>query len=206
LNKLLDKNIILAIDSEPVRYTPFPPNEIIMRLRGKYLQTFDELGKGLNEVYQSDATDNQYIWNVNGRAEILRRIIQIINEAHSTIYLSIWDEEVTDLKNALRKAHARNVKMTIVHYGTKWLHFGQEYRHGREHQIRQQRGARRIALEVDDKKVILAHFLENNDSHALWTNNKGFVLLAKDYIIHDIYTIRMAEKFGADAIEIFESH
>jgi hypothetical protein len=32
------------------------------------------------------------------------------------------------------------------------------------------------------------------------------VLLAKDYIIHDIYTIRMAEKFGQAANEIFDSH
>jgi hypothetical protein len=59
---------------------------------------------------------------------------------------------------------------------------------------------------VDEEKVVLAHFVDDGGSNALWTNNTGVVLLAKDYIIHDIYTIRMAEKFGQEAIEIFESH
>ena len=52
----------------------------------------------------------------------------------------------------------------------------------------------------------MAHFLDDGGSNALWTSNKGLVLLAKDYIIHDIYTIRMAAKFGDEALEIFESH
>ena len=79
-----------------------------------------------------------------------------------------------------------------------------EYRHGREHSIRIERGGRRIALIVDDEKVILGHFLEDGSSNAAWTINKGLVLLAKDYIIHDIYSIRILQKYGEGAMEIFE--
>ena len=61
-------------------------------------------------------------------------------------------------------------------------------------------------MEVDEQQVILGHFLEDGTSNAAWTTNKGLVLLAKDYIIHDIYTIRIAEKFGDEANAIFESH
>ena len=61
-------------------------------------------------------------------------------------------------------------------------------------------------MDIDEERVILGHFHENGESDAVWTTNKGLVLLAKDYIIHDIYTIRMAEKFGESANEIFESH
>ena len=118
----------------------------------------------------------------------------------------MWDEEVEEISQALRDTGQRDVRMSIVHFGEVHLGIGEEYRHGREHRIRQERGARRIALEVDGRKVILAHFMENGGSNALWTNNKGVVLLARDYIIHDIYTIRMAEKFGSEALEIFESH
>jgi hypothetical protein len=81
-----------------------------------------------------------------------------------------------------------------------------EFRHGREHRIREERGARRIALEADEEWVILGHFLEDGNSHAVWTSNKGLVLLAKDYIIHDIYTIRFAERFGDAANDIFEKY
>ena len=54
--------------------------------------------------------------------------------------------------------------------------------------------------------MVLAHFVDDGASNALWTNNTGIVLLAKDYIIHDIYTIKMALKFGDEVNEIFESH
>jgi len=206
LNKLIEKDVILALDSEPVKYTPIPPNDIISRIKGDYLHTFDTLSEGLNDIYKNDQTPDQYIWNLNGRQEIMRRIIEFIDQSEYSLYLSVWDEEVAGIKESLYRADKRGVKMSIVHYGDIHLGIGQEYRHGREHQIRQQRGARRIALEVDEEKVVLAHFVDDGASNALWTNNTGIVLLAKDYIIHDIYTIRMAEKFGPEAIEIFESH
>ena len=206
LNKLIDKDVILAHDSEPVRYTPIPPNDILARIKGDYLKTIESLDKGLNDIYKNDQTANQYIWNLSGRPEIMRRIIEFIDQSQNSLYLSVWDEEVAGIKESLYRAYERGVKMYIVHYGKIHLGVGQEYRHGREHQIRQQRGARRIALEVDEEKVVLAHFVDDGSSNALWTNNIGLVLLAKDYIIHDIYTIRMAEKFGQEAVEIFESH
>jgi sugar-specific transcriptional regulator TrmB len=206
LNKLLEKNVILALDSDPVKYTPIPPDDIIGRMKSDYLNTFDTLSQSLNDIYQNEQTSDQYIWNLSGRQEIMRRIIEFINQAKASIYLSVWDEEVAEIKESLYQANKRGVKMSIVHYGKTHLGIGQEYRHGREHQIRQQRGARRIAIEVDEEKVILAHFVDDGGSNALRTNNTGVVLLAKDYIIHDIYTIRMAEKFGQEAIEIFESH
>jgi len=206
LNKLLEKEVILALDSEPVRYTPIPPDDIISRFQGNYKRTFDALSSSLNEIYQNESTEVNYIWNLTGRAEILRRIIEFIGNARKSLYLSVWDEEVEEISIALKKAHEKDVNMSIVHFGEIHLGIGEEYRHGREHQIRQQRGARRIALEVDGEKVILAHFIENGKSDAFWTNNKGVILLARDYIIHDIYTIRMAQKFGEDALEIFEGH
>jgi sugar-specific transcriptional regulator TrmB len=206
LNKLIDKDAILAHDSEPVKYTPIPPNDIIARIKGDYLQTLNSLHKSLNDVYQNEQTTDHYIWNLNGRSEIMRRTIEFIDQTKISLYLSVWDKEVVAIKEALYRANDRSVKISIVHYGKTNLGIGQEYRHGREHQIRQERGARRIALEVDEEKVVLAHFLDDGSSNALWTNNKGLVLLAKDYIIHDIYTIRMAEKFGKEAMEIFESH
>jgi sugar-specific transcriptional regulator TrmB len=206
LSKLIEKEVILALDSDPIRYTPIPPNEIVGRFKGNYQRTFDTLTQELNKIYRSDSNDDHYIWNLSGRHEIMAKISEFLNQSLNSLYLSVWDEELLDFKASLLQVHQRGVEISVVHYGHEVLGFGREYRHGREHQIRQQRGARRIALEIDDDKVILAHFTENGGSHALWTKSKGIVLLAKDYIIHDIYTIRMAEKFGEAAMEIFESH
>ena len=205
LNKLIEKEVILALDSEPTKYTPIPPEDILTRFKEDYLETIDSLNKSLNDIYKKQGTTDNYIWNVNGREAILRRVIEFINQAENQVYLSVWDEEVEEIKGALVETFSKGIGISIVHYGENLLGIGKEYRHGREHQIRQQRGARRLALEVDEEKVILGHFLENGGSNAVWTTNKGLILLAKDYIIHDIYTIRMSEKFGDAANEIFKT-
>jgi sugar-specific transcriptional regulator TrmB len=206
LNKLMQREIVVALDTEPVRYAPIPPQEILSQLRSSYNHVLDILQVGLSKLYRSENRQDNYIWNVSGREAIIYRIVEFINKAERHIYCSIWDEEIDAVEESLQSAAQRKVDITIVHYGQRLFNIGSEYRHGREHEIRQQRGARRIALEVDERYVLLGHFLENGGSNAAWTANPGLVLLARDYIIHDIYTIKMAQKFGDAVNEIFESH
>jgi len=205
LHKLIDKEIILVIDGEPKKYVPIPPQEILKRIKEDYLHTINALQPKLEHLYTQDAEVGNYIWNISGRQLIISKIREFINNAHENLYLSVWDEEVDELTESLTLAHHRGVKLQVVHFGKKVLNLGHEYRHGREHQIRVERGGRRIALIVDDHYVILGHFLEDGSSNALWTTNKGLVLLAKDYIIHDIYSIKMIDKFGEQANSIFEA-
>ncbi len=203
LNKLIAKELVQVIDSEPKKYIPHPPQEILARMKGDFLQTVDHLQDKLEALYVQEAAANNHIFNLSGRDLIIRKVLEFIEHARHNLWLSVWDEELDEIAPTLKDAEKRGVKMHIVHFGQKVLHLGMEYRHGREHQILVQRGGRRIALIVDDQKVILGHFLEDGSSNAAWTTNKGLVLLAKDYVIHDIYTIRFAEKFGDEAEEIF---
>ncbi len=203
LNKLISREVVQAIDSEPKKYVPQPPDEILSRMRGDFLETVDLVAEKLEQLYQKSDTSDEHIWNLTGRNSILRKILDFINDAQQSVFLSVWDEEVDEIASCLKKAHERGTEISIVHFGQRVLGLGHEYRHGREHQIRIERGGRRIVLIVDDRKVILGHFSENGSSNAVWTSNKGMVLLAKDYIIHDIYTILMMQKFGKEAMEIF---
>lgn len=204
LNRLLDKEVIQIIDTEPKKYIPQPPDEILSRMRTEYSNAFDVLDEKLEHIYSEEETASNHIWNVSGREIIMRKVTDFINKCSQHLYLSVWDEEMDEISDALLSAKDRGVKITIVHFGNKLLGIENEYRHGREHSIRIERGGRRIALIVDDEKVILGHFLEDGSSNAAWTINKGLVLLAKDYIIHDIYSIRILQKYGEGAMEIFE--
>jgi len=206
LNKLIAKEVVLAIDSEPLRYAPIPPDAVLARLKDDYMHNLNHLTGTLSQIYNKEFHSDHYIWNISGRDSILSRVTNFIKIAQRNIHLSVWDEEVSEIEEALIQADQRKVKLTVVHYGRKKLGIGREFQHGREHRIREERGARRIALEADEEWVILGHFLEDGNSHAVWTSNKGLVLLAKDYIIHDIYTIRFAERFGDDANDIFEKY
>jgi len=205
INRLIERELILVIDSEPKKYIPLPPNEILGRLKNDYLGTLDELDRKLNKVYAEEALAGNYIWHLSERDQIMWKIIQFIEEAEHHIYLSVWDEELELLRDVLKKAHNRKIDITAVHFGQELLGFGKEYPHGREHHIRLARGGRRITLIVDDKIVIVGHFSEDGLCNAAWTANPGLVLLARDYITHDVYTIRIQDRFGEEAIALFEN-
>ena len=129
LNKLVEKEVIIAIDSDPVRYIPIPPDDVISRFQGNYQRTFDALRQNLNEIYHSDVTNDNYIWNFSGREKIIHRIIEFINNARKSLYLSVWDDEVVEIEQVLKDAHKRGVKMSIVHFGEAILRVGEEFRH-----------------------------------------------------------------------------
>lgn len=204
LNKLIDRHIVLIIDSEPKKYVPIPPEEVLSHLKSEYVDTIDSLADKLDQLYVQEEFSGNYIWNISDRRVIIRKIRDFIDEATRHIFLSVWDEEINEIADHLKQASRRNVKIATVHFGKNELDIGKEFRHGREHQIRIERGGRRIALIVDDKKMIIGHFAENGTSNAAWTENQGLLLLAKDYIIHDIYTIRIIQKYGDEAMDIFE--
>jgi len=204
LNRLIDKKVVQTIDTEPKKYIPQPPDEILSRMRSDYSAAFDILDEKLENIYSEEDVANDHIWNVSGRGVIIRKVIGFINECKEKLYLSVWDEELDEISKTLLSARDRGIKISIVHFGDKLLGIKNEYKHGREHIIRIERGGRRIVLIADDKKVVLGHFLEDGSSNAAWTINKGLVLLAKDYIIHDIYSIRIKQKYGDEALEIFD--
>ena len=52
--------------------------------------------------------------------------------------------------------------------------------------------------------MMIINFKDDGLTTAAYTLNRGMVLLTKDYIIHDIYTIKMQKKFGEEAFSIFD--
>ncbi|MBD3224864.1 MAG: hypothetical protein GF313_09050 [Caldithrix sp.] len=204
LNRLVSREVIIATESDPLKYVPIPPEEMISRFKNDYLGTVDQLSNKLEQLYNKENLADHYIWHLSKRPSIVHKVVQFIKEARDSIYLSVWDEEIDDIADALLEADRRKVHIYIVHFGHKRLNIGHEYIHGREHHIRIERGGRRIALIVDDRHVILGHFREDGTCNAAWTADKGLVLLAKDYIIHDIYSIRVLQKFGSAAEDIFD--
>lgn len=204
LNKLQEREAILALGSDPKRYTPFPPEEILKKLKAEYLESVEFLQEKLNEIYQADRYDQHYIWNISEKEQIFRKLNEIIRSAKQEIYISIWAEELDLLHDCLKQKDKEGVRIFMVLFGESPYELSRTFRHGREHKIRQEREARRLALVVDNSIMMIINFKETGLSTAAYTLNRGMVLLTKDYIIHDIYTIKMQQKFGEEAYSIFD--
>ena len=124
LNKLLAKEVVVALDTEPVKYSPIPPDQVMSRFRNDYLQNIDTLKSSLDDVYNKHQHTDNYLWNITGREPILNRVNQFIDKANISIHLSVWDEEVEEIRDNLALADKRGIMLHIVHFGNIRLGFG----------------------------------------------------------------------------------
>ncbi len=204
LKKLQEREVIMVLDGDPRRYIPFPPDEILNKLKTHYLGSIDFLQEKLAEIYRRDNPDQHYIWNISGRENSFRKLREMIAAARQEIFISVWAEELQEIHQTLQSREQEGVKIFMVLFGKSPYTFRRTFHHGREHEIRQERKARRLAVVVDNTSMMIINFKDEGPTTAAYTYNQGMVLLTNDYIIHDIYTIKMQQKFGQEAFSIFE--
>ena len=204
LSKLLAKGFVSMIKSgHAPTYVAIDPVNILDRYQKDYNRTLEMLKKRLGEIRQNPEAFNQYIWHLGERAQILDKIREIVEGSQEMIYLSIWQEELQEVEEVFRKAAKRKVRMAIVLYGSRAMDFGVVYNHSLEDILLREVGERRLALAADDKIVLLGHFSDEGKAFATWSHNRGMVNLAKDYITHDIISLKLVKQFEPQIETIF---
>jgi sugar-specific transcriptional regulator TrmB len=204
LNKLLAKGFISVVETDNgQRYVASEPIEILERHENEYNYNLDQLKRQLLKIRQNPQPFNQYLWHLNERENILRKIKEIIGNSRKLIYLSIWKEELLEVEEFLRKAAKRGVKMAIVLYGAAKIDFGVVYEHSLEEILLREMGERRLSLAADNQIVLLAHFSNSGDSFGTWSYNRGMVNLAIDYITHDIISLKLVKQFEPQMDSIY---
>jgi sugar-specific transcriptional regulator TrmB len=204
LNKLLTKGFISPIRSDQgQRYLALEPLEILERHQNQYNHNLEGLKRQLIKIRQNPDSFNQYLWHLNEREQILRKIREIVGDSRKAIYLAIWKEDLQEVEAILRKTAKRGVKIALVLYGAGQVDFGVVYEHSLEEILLREMGERRLALVADNKVVLLAHFSNSGDSFGTWTHNRGMVNLAIDYITHDIISLKLVKQFEPQMNALF---
>jgi len=204
LSKLLAKGFISIVKSgHAPTYVAIDPAIILGRYQKNYNRTLEMLKKRLGEIRQNPEAFNQYIWHLGERAQILDKIREIVEGSQEMIHLSIWQEELLEVEEVFREAAKRKVRMAIVYYGSQSVDFGVVYHHSQEDILLREMGERRLALAADDKIVLLGHFSNGGKAFATWTHNRGMVNLAKDYVTHDIISLKLVKQFETQIETIF---
>ncbi len=58
-------------------------------------------------------------------------------------------------------------------------------------------------LVVDDRESLVAYFPDATGATAHWSRNVGFIQMTKDYIRHDIWIIKMVQRFEGPITEAY---
>ncbi len=194
VRKLESRQMVQAIHGEGSKlFVPIALNDFVQNYKSLIdngLNTIKDELKGIKV-----GMDTSYTWHVKEYESLLLKVERMLKTADSTVLLSIWPAEFSLLFESLCRAEERGVNIAIIHYGIANMKVGQIYLHPIEDTIFERRSDRGFALIVDSKEALTGK-VAGSATEAIWSMNEGFVMMAEDYLRHDIYFIKTARRFA----------
>ena len=198
LNNLIAKHAVLEEHREKTPlYYPVAPDLLVERMKQEYAGIFDQFSAVADRLYQADAEDDRMLV-VQGRSRIIELLNQLIGGAAHRIALSVWGDELSELKPRLDEALARGVKLRGICLGE-----GNPYQdlvsHRRMGRYRSEKKQRFMAAVIDGTHTVSGIVSRGAESKVTWTRDEGFTAVSEDYIVHDlVVNLYAASLDGAD--------
>jgi len=199
--RLIRKGYVTSKGTNPELFSPISPEELISRMRRENSKLTGELQVQLESL--NFTADFDPVWNLSGPREAMVMAEQLIDEAEKIIFVGLWDKEFFLLRECLKKAHTRGVKINILLYGEAEPDFGEVYYHSIEKLNDINEVGRSLDLVVDGKVCITGSLGAIVPCQAVWTRNKGLIKSIEGYIIHDFYIAEVSDYLGDKVDELF---
>ncbi|MBN1411202.1 MAG: TrmB family transcriptional regulator [Spirochaetales bacterium] len=202
MEKLLAKGVILKLtEGEKTLYVPIETDEFILNYKKEVETSLKELASELAEITKTPTAS--YIWNMQDYRRFLNKAERIILSAKRTLLISGWRQEISLLEPAVKKSGEHKVKSAIIHFGTPEISLGQVFHHPIEDTIYAEKGGRALIIIADSQEALMGTVFANSEVEGAYSRNRGFVLLAEDYVKHDIYIMKIVKRFNKELIERF---
>jgi sugar-specific transcriptional regulator TrmB len=203
LDKLGTRGVVQSYDEGgKKKYVPLESRQFIEAQKSRLSSTLEALGEELAGI--KAPRDISIIWNIKTYEALIEAARGLVERAGSTLLVSLWAQELDSLGSSLKKAIGRGVKAAFVHFGPVTESIGQIFAHPIEDTIYAEKGGRGFAIVVDGKEALMATVLPQGRAvEGAWSSNRGFVVLAEDYIKHDIYITKIVRRFDSLLIERF---
>ena len=194
IRKLEDRNTIQSIRTQRSRlYIPVSPDEFVENYKVSIEDSLNSIRNSLKGA--KVGIDTNYTWHMKEYDDMILRAKRMLGTARETVLLMIWPDEVSRLMEDLTEARERDIKIAVIHYGRTNMNVGQIYRHSVEDSVYAERGLRGLTLITDSKEALIGKISATN-ADAIWSMNDTFVIMAEDYLRHDIYLIKTMMRFN----------
>lgn len=203
LGKLLDKGAIYTVPSEPVKYAPLPAKELIQRLRKSFDDSFTFLEKNLASFESKRDTD--VIWRINGEEHVFAEMIGMVEKAQQEIWLSVWHPQTKAIQDAVEQRIREGIRVYSMVFSEADIQFGATYHHDfMAPDITEKRMGGKLTIVVrDQEEVLIANFASQTAPWAVRTKDPALVLVAIEYIRHDIAYGELTKEIGADKVQSY---
>lgn len=186
LTKLKNRGAVLDSQSDPVQYYPVQPEILFSRLQQETERNIQAALADLAVIPPLEAFE--LTWNLQGTDGINERIVEMIQQASTEVFASLWPEQVGPLQECLTAAMGRGVYVVIAVFGESSAVANEVINlEACSGNIHRRAGAKLCTVIADNDQVVVGELAEaKSRSTGVWTSTPALVLVAKEYIKHDM--------------------
>lgn len=201
LEKLKREALVIEFQEKGKKsYQALSADQLIKNLRQNYNSILDKLAELLPKWEEKAALSA--IWNLDQEKTVIEKLKQMITGSQKELLLSLWPQEYYKIHNELEEVQNRGNKIAMVHFGKLDSQIQQSFYHPLEDVLSAEKGGRFLLCLSDGQEALTAFFSRQN-SEGAYSRNKGFVMMAEDYIKHDIYLTRLVRDFNPELIQYY---
>jgi sugar-specific transcriptional regulator TrmB len=185
-----------------VGYISLPPSALLDRMRREFDRSMDALRSALPEV--ASPPQVRLVHNLSDRSSLLARAEDVVVAARNELFLSGWPQEIQPLKPLVRRAADEGVDVSVVSFGADPEPVGTTtvHRFSRPEVVLENLGCRLLVVSADREQAVIGGVI-NGDAWGVYTDDPAVVLVAVEYVRHDIAMHLIAEKFDLEDFEQF---
>jgi sugar-specific transcriptional regulator TrmB len=203
LGKLTTRGAAMTLRKEgSTQYAPVPADEFLAQLQHEQDALIGALEEELAGL--GVASDLDYVWNIDGHENIMAKAREMIDRARQRIYLSLLPATYPALRDVLRRAIGRGVRVVVYSTGELELPGGRvianpvpDEGHGRVEGLW-------LVLVIDAEEVLVGELLTENRARASWTGSPLFVFIAEHHLRTDLYLPRVLSLLGEQALSLIQ--
>ncbi len=201
LNRLIARGAVYRIADEPARYMPVPYDKFLDSVKQGFEHSINTIKDELDQAALPSSLE--YIYHIKGARNVRNEMLQIIEQAERELLLELWMFQVEDVRPALVEAESRGVRIyTMLFSKTEVDNPGHTFYHDYmplEVVETRLKGQHTIAVK-DNREALIGKILEEDTSWAVTTRDPALVMVAREFIIHDIMIDLLIQEFGRDQL------
>ena len=200
LNRLKIKGAISESATEPGKYYPVPSETLLAKLKQEFTSMIQDLEKQLKQI--EPLPDIDITLNFSRYETFVEKAMSIINNTNISLLVSIWPDEDVLLHDAIAKAKKRGVTVIAGVFGKSTMESSYYINLDSCGISSQARLGKRLTIVIGDSKEVVicefCEFCENGKTDGVWTTTPSIILVAKEYIKHDIWGKILIDTIGKE--------
>jgi HTH-type transcriptional regulator, sugar sensing transcriptional regulator len=197
LNQLKIKGAIIESATETGKYYPVPPEKLLAKLKQEFTSMIQDLESQLKQT--EPLPDIDLTLNFFGYETFIEKAMSIINNTSLSLFASIWPDEDVLLNDVIEKAEKRGVKVIAGIFGNSSMESSYYINLESCGKSSQTRLGKRLNIVIgDSREVVICEVGENGEADGVWTTTPSIILVAKEYIKHDIWGNILIDTIGKE--------